>query len=80
MHLEGPLVWTIRASVSTEGAELPAGQIYPCATQRRTKCANYGAECTTRMALAHLQIKVAAKEIMTRLKDIKLAVPLEEVG
>jgi cytochrome P450 len=31
------------------------------------------------MALARMEIKVAAKEIMTRLKDIKLAVRLDEI-
>lgn len=31
------------------------------------------------MALARMEIKVAAREIMTRLKDIKLAVRLDEI-
>jgi cytochrome P450 len=77
---EGAYVCMLFASGNDDEAVFDRPRSFNADRKNLTKHMSFGGgvHLCVGMALARIEIKVAAVELMTRLKDIKLAVPIEE--
>jgi cytochrome P450 len=78
---EGAYVCMLFASGNDDESVFDCPRSFDADRKNLTKHMSFGGgvHLCVGMALARMEIKVAAVELMTRLKDIKLAVPIEEI-